>query len=374
MKNILFYTEVSPFPTNGGERIRSFGLIKALSKSGYNIFAIINNEDNVNLKDYNLSNVSYMGYTRKKYSFLEKCFLSYLFRKNKIIISIFNGILQQNRIDLAFLDYAFVGQYISYFKQRGIPVILSTHNAQSNLRVQFVTVGIANKIRKQQQVFMEKRHERIFFRKVDSLIVVSKEDFFYHKKFVQENKIVVIPNFLDDSLYSISSYDKMNNIVMTANFNAFMNFEGIKWFLRYVWDDKLAKKTKLLLVGKGSKEIILKLGNYPSVEAIGTVDNVIPYIVNSKAVIIPLLHGSGSRLKCLEAMALKTQIIGTAKGVEGIECNSFIIADNPEDFRQKLNDLLDKPTEIDENAYAIFLQNYSLNKIIKSLKQLIDKF
>ena len=61
-----------------------------------------------------------------------------------------------------------------------------------------------------------------------------------------------------------------------------------------------------------------------------------PYIAQAAGVIVPLLHGSGTRLKCLEAMALRTPIIATSKGVEGVERVIFIIADTGQAFRQTL--------------------------------------
>ena len=71
------------------------------------------------------------------------------------------------------------------------------------------------------------------------------------------------------------------------------------------------------------------------IRALGEVDDMKPYIGKARATVVPLLHGSGTRLKCIESMALKTQLISTNVGAEGIEHEgSIIIADNPQIFKK----------------------------------------
>jgi glycosyltransferase involved in cell wall biosynthesis len=56
---------------------------------------------------------------------------------------------------------------------------------------------------------------------------------------------------------------------------------------------------------------------------------------SSRAMIVPLRAGSGSRLKVLEAMAMGRPVISTTKGVEGLELEAdehFLRADTPEEF------------------------------------------
>lgn len=94
------------------------------------------------------------------------------------------------------------------------------------------------------------------------------------------------------------------------------------------------------------------------------VENIQPYISKAKVSLIPLLHGSGTRLKCLESMALKTLIVGTNKGIEGISHeNNILVADRADEFQKALLDILKNKIDIvdkTENAYRLFLEHYSL--------------
>jgi glycosyltransferase involved in cell wall biosynthesis len=113
------------------------------------------------------------------------------------------------------------------------------------------------------------------------------------------------------------------------------------------------------------------------VEAIGEVDDLKPYIAGARASIVPLLNGSGTRLKCLEAMALRTQLISTTKGSEGIEHGgSVLIADTPEDFRNRIIEVINNKINTVEEAYRVYEDKYSFepNQMILSerIKSLID--
>lgn len=373
--NILFFTEISPFPINGGERIRSYGLLKSLSELGYKITAIITNRDNVDLANYNIKNVEYKEYKIPNKSKFDRITCLHYFKKDKQLVLLFNQIINDRKIDLAFLDYAFIGQYISFFKQKNIPVIYGTHNAQSFLTQQMSTKGLFRKLRKMQNVLMQKIHEQIFFKKADQVIVVSNEDKELHSKFINPKKIQIIPNFLDETRYNTDSYEKENYIVMTANFGAFMNFHGLKWFIEEVWNEELDTKLKFLLVGKKSEEALVEINNsklFKNIIAIGEVDNINPYISKAKASVIPLLEGSGSRLKCIEAMALKTPIISTSKGVEGIQSNNVIINDSSIDFRKTLLNI-DDITISEESLYNEFISSYSIQAVKPKLEKVIHK-
>lgn len=373
--NILFFTEISPFPINGGERIRSYGLLKSLSELGYKITAIIANSDNVDLANYNIKNVEYKEYKIPNKSKFDRITCLHYFKKDKQLVLLFNQIINDRKIDLTFLDYAFIGQYISFFKQKNIPVIYGTHNAQSFLTQQMPTKGLFRKLRKMQNVLMQKIHERIFLKKADQVIVVSNEDKELYSKFINPKKIQIIPNFLDETRYNTDSYEKENYIVMTANFGAFMNFHGLKWFIEEVWNEELDTKLKFLLVGKKSEEALVEINNsklFKNIIAIGEVDNINPYISKAKASVIPLLKGSGSRLKCIEAMALKTPIISTSKGVEGIQSNNVIINDSSIDFRKTLLNI-DNITISEESLYNEFISSYSIQAVKPKLEKVIYK-
>ncbi len=93
----------------------------------------------------------------------------------------------------------------------------------------------------------------------------------------------------------------------------------------------------------------------------GEQDDLKGLIRNARISIVPLLTGSGTRLKCIEAMALKTQIVSTSRGSEGIEHEgNILIADSATEFRDKILEVLDGKVDTTDKAYDIFMAKYSL--------------
>ena len=375
--NVLFLTSISPFPINGGEKLRSYALLKMLSNIGARVTAIINESHNIP----DIHNIRFILFPFKNYlSKIHLINITGIFRRNNTLVKLLDELTSDEKFDIAFIDYYFYGQYIPYFKKKGIKVIYGTHNAEARLYLQRKAKNLKDLFYIVFEYIIQMAHERIFFPKTDTLIAVSKEDVKYYGKFIESGKIIYIPNLLEKSSYTLNAVKKDNYIVMSANFMAFQNYVGLEWFLKEVWNDLLSRKTTLKLFGLGSKKAYHELQpkyHPESVEAIGEVDDLKPYIAAARASIVPLLNGSGTRLKCLEAMALRTQLISTTKGSEGIEHGgSVLIADTPEDFRNRIIEVIDNKVNTVEDAYRVFEARYSFepNQIVLSerIKSLID--
>jgi glycosyltransferase involved in cell wall biosynthesis len=80
------------------------------------------------------------------------------------------------------------------------------------------------------------------------------------------------------------------------------------------------------------------------IELSGPVDDAIAEIGRARAAVVPLLSGSGTRVKIVEAWAAGTPVISTTVGAEGLpgEPGKHLrIADTPEDFARVVMEVLD---------------------------------
>jgi glycosyltransferase involved in cell wall biosynthesis len=96
--------------------------------------------------------------------------------------------------------------------------------------------------------------------------------------------------------------------------------------------------------------------------------------MRSKALmIVPLLSGSGMRIKIVEGMSLGKAIVSTSIGAEGIEANRGVdiaIADLPEQFANKTIELLTSKEQIikmGQNAQRFAFENLDNNKLTQNL-------
>lgn len=375
--HILFITEVSPFPTHGGERLRTLGLITAVAELGHEVTAVVANDDGADIKKYSIKGVEFIEYNfKKRYTNIFNKTSGY-YTKDKQLNRLIETLLMEKKINIAFIDYFFLGQYISFFQKKGIKVIYGTHNAQSLLTKQNISGNLFRRLRMSALFITQYFHERIYLPKTDYLIVVSNEDKKYYTGFVNPGKISIIQNFININDYKPAS-KKRNYLAISGNFHSFQNKLGAGWFIRNVWDKDLWDKTELLLAGKGSDEFLDDLEkdiSFKQIKATGTVDDIKPFIASAKASIVPLFHGSGSRLKCIEAMALNTQVISTRLGAEGIEHQETImIAENESEFRKQIFKVLNNEDIKTNEARLVCLEKYSIKPVKKTIEKILSEF
>jgi glycosyltransferase involved in cell wall biosynthesis len=263
----------------------------------------------------------------------------------------------------AILDYGFMGAQLRPIAQLGIPVVLGTHNLESAVTAQVPkssSQGCAA-IRLRQTI--ETIHERWFFPRADAVICVSEEDRKAYEAFIPSGRLHVIPNFIDIP-DRFGQAEKPARLVMSGSFGNFQNQEGLKWFATRVWDQELRAKASLHVVGKMSDDAVRLLGDVPGIVGVGAKDDLLVEIAASRCSIVPLLHGGGTRLKCLEAMAVRTPVVTTSKGCEGIAHDgAFWVADTPQAFKRAILDVLSGGENVERRvtkARAIFDSVYSL--------------
>lgn len=374
LSHILFFTKIAPFPPYGGEKIRSIELMKLLSQQAQTL-TVVCPQLPENPEKYGIdTNVKFVLLPEIKRSRIgQKLFnkIGYFIRERSFT-KLIAELHRCQPIGLAFIDYEFLGQYIRYFKQLGVPkVIYGTHNAQSVLTRQQKKSSLLGKADLRVKYWLHVRHERQYFRQADQLVVVSEEDAKFHAAFVDTKKIVVLPNFLDERIYSfgtISKAERKDRVIMTANFLSFQNIAGAVWFLDKVWDKSLSNRFNLTLVGLGSREFLDNFAQDrpapPHCVALGEVDDVKGLIAASICAIVPLTHGSGSRLKVLEAMALGVPLVATPTGAEGIRHQGTIfVTDSVVQFRTyltKISDMAEPDYEqLRKNLRSVFCRYYS---------------
>lgn len=191
------------------------------------------------------------------------------------------------------------------------------------------------------------------------------------------NKIHVIPNgAVLTEIKPVSQQKVTKNLLFVGSLNYSPNDLGLQWFITSVLPN-ITQKYKLQIIGSGSPsiELVGLVNNAPNIEFLGFVESLGPYYANSDIVVIPILTGSGTRLKALEAMSHQCAIISTSKGVEGLEIsNQVIIQDTPTEFAKSIDEIL-LDTELKESlgnkARRLIEESYSWDiigkKIFKSI-------
>ncbi len=152
------------------------------------------------------------------------------------------------------------------------------------------------------------------------------------------------------------------------------NLEGLTWFLENVWQKVIQKHPNITLhiAGRNTPDEWLKK-EISNVIIHGEVEDAREFITAHPIMIVPLLSGSGMRVKILESMALSRVTITTTLGLEGIDAaadTEILIADTAEDFVQQISfcmDNADALPQIGARARAFIEEHFDNKKIAARL-------
>ena len=209
----------------------------------------------------------------------------------------------------------------------------------------------------------------------DAMIPITKRDGDILKSLGCKLPLHVSPtgiNILDFSKYKAKP--EFPSIFHIGALDWSPNQEGIDWFLKNIWRKLHAKypELKFYIAGRNAPDYIRNIKD-PNVVFLGEVDDAYTFMESKAIMIVPLLSGSGMRIKIIEGMALEKSIVSTSIGAEGIGVShdfDILIADDPEKFISGIESLLnnfDKFEALGRNAGTFVEENYNNLSISKAL-------
>lgn len=386
---ILFVTEIKPYPTYGGIYLHIYNVLSSLSQH-FRVVVLAPSVD----EDCPLLNQIVDWFELPAYDIDWWARASngrYLLLPRPTWTTCLRKILQEHRPQVVWFNYGHWGQYVSLIHQFGAVAIMQTQNIQSELtqqRASTMQFGLSS-------IFMwlrwraEAAHEHYHFRHFDRIISVTEFDRRYHARFVGDTRSLMLPNYINRARY-INEESKSehlaptraeNILIMTGHFESFQNIQGIRWFMEQVWVllHQQLPDICLYLLGNGAKTLPAEWFADGTVQAIDEVPSVAPYLWHATVAIVPILHGSGMRIKIIEAIACKLPVISTTLGAQGINImhgESIMLADTPSDFAQSIVTLLKdkaKRIQIARNGIGILERYYTTEVVTEQIRQLIQE-
>jgi polysaccharide biosynthesis protein PslH len=198
---------------------------------------------------------------------------------------------------------------------------------------------------------------------------------------VAKRPVEVIPNCVDVGSYAgITAARQTARLIYTGSFGYYVNYDAMCWYLGEVQPLVAAAMPEVEVVITGDhKGLPLPLPPANKVTLTGFVDDVRPYIASATISLAPILEGGGTRLKILEAMALRTPVISTSKGAEGLDIEPgyhLLVADTPAEFATAVLSLLNNPDEAQRlatNAYELVSTRYDWDAVLPRFLDLVEK-
>jgi sugar transferase (PEP-CTERM/EpsH1 system associated) len=182
------------------------------------------------------------------------------------------------------------------------------------------------------------------------VLVTSAREASLLKSSLPNATVHVVPNGVDlehfRDAHDVREID--DHIVFTGSMDSYPNVDAVLHFARECWPliRSNAPRVTWAIVGRNPPSSVLKLGKIPGITVTGSVPDVRPYLAGANVAIAPLRIGSGTRLKILEAFAMRKAVVSTSLACEGLDVipgKHLIVADQPEAFARQVLNLLQDP-------------------------------
>jgi len=272
------------------------------------------------------------------------------------------GLLASGSFDVVVCD--FLAPAANFDLNANIPVVVFEHNVEAILwrrQADHQRNPIARLLYRLEAAKML-RYESTVIRRFDHVAAVSDADARWFRARVGASRVTIVPTGVDITQYAglAQAQPDEHLIVFVGSMDWEPNVDGVLHFCRAILPAVRERipRARFRIVGRNPVPAIRGLAS-ESVEVTGSVDSVIPHLLQAAVVVVPLRSGGGTRLKILEAMAMGKAIVSTTIGAEGLDLtdgSEIILADQPGNFADAVVRLMRNPGErrsIEVNAAAV---------------------
>ncbi|NTW33112.1 MAG: glycosyltransferase family 4 protein [Bacteroidetes bacterium] len=383
----------SPYPPIEGGAIAMNNITQGLIKAGHFVKVLAVNTPKYNIKinelpeDYKkntcyeslyidtsikITDAFFNLFTGKSYN-VER-FISKKF-ENKII-----EILSFTEFDVIQLESIFIAPYIDTIRRYSkAKIVLRAHNIE-HLIWDRLAENCNSFIKKKYLKHLAKtlkKYEYNTIEKVDGVAAITQHDADFFINVCSDIPIIDIPvgiNF--ENIDESQGKREFPGLFHIGSMDWIPNQEGVRWFIFNVWNEiiKTYPDLKVFLAGRNMPQWLKNL-NIEGVIVAGEVSDAHNLMQSKSIMIVPLLSGSGMRVKIVEGMAYGNTIISTTIGAEGISCinnENILIADNPSEFILAIGKCLNNPDYSDmigSNAKQLIKKMYDNSIITEKLIQ-----
>jgi len=407
--NILFLTQIVPFPPDAGPKVKTYHVLRALVNQGHSVtlVAFVRPEEeqhiptlekictavhSVPIRRSRIADAVYMlrSYLTERPFLIERDDL----RPMQVLV---NKLVLEGNFHFIHADQLTMTQFAirgaSAFADKKPRVIFDAHNAvwtivermQENARW-FLKPILGTEMKR------VKRYEGELLNTVDHVLAVTDVDkagleealnFSKARKGERVAPITVIPIAVDtQQLQPIKRTPNSMNIVTLGTLHYPPNADGIRWFINEVFPliQKRVPEATLTIIGKNPpKDFLDAATHHPkTIKVTGYVPELAPYFEKSAVMVVPVRAGGGMRVRILEAFAYAMPVVTTTIGLEGINAEpgkDVLVADTETDFANHVSDLLENKSlqeKLSVNGRNLAITKYDWQVVLSAMMPIYE--
>ena len=358
MRRVLFITTSKVNDATGGS---------ICSDRNYESLKDIFGKNNVDI--FTIENYSYNKYINSlfKYLFAFKGYLSGLSSNN---ISQVDIMIKNNKYSDIFIDNSLLGIMAKKLKSKYSN--LRIHTFFHNIELDFMKQSIKhNRLRFKIILHAIYFNEKCACKYSDNVICLNQRDNLLLYKYYRRKADIQIPITIKDYYFENKSFTpnkKRKGLFLGSYF--FGNIDGIVWFCEKVLP---YLNIEFTIVGTNMDKIINDIKINEKIHVYSNVTDLRPYFEDADLMILPIVSGSGMKVKTAEALMYGKFIIGSTEALTGydVDSNVALICDKPEDYINAINNL-DIKYKFNQASRDLYLKKYSYKASIDLFSKLIN--
>ncbi|GJM39848.1 MAG: glycosyl transferase family 1 [Ardenticatenaceae bacterium] len=388
--NILFLSRWYPFPPNNGSKLRVFHLLRALAaKHNITLLSFREQQEVVDMDAPEIQALCSEIHTVPwpKFNPTSGTSIAGLFNpKPRSVLDSHSPemaakiqqLIAENQFDVIIASQVGTAGYGRQFQN--IPALFEEVEMGIYYEQLAQAASFKSKLRYRLTLTKQTNYLRELLQYFDTCTVVSEPEQRLVKTAVPGyQNVEIIPNCMNLEEYSQVRVPKRpNSLIFTGSFTYHVNHQAMEWYVGEVNPLVQAQipDVQLSITGDHAN---LPLPPANNVTLTGFVDDIRSLISSSCISLAPIFMGGGTRLKILEAMALRTPVVATSKGAEGLDVEDgkhLLLADTPQAYANAVVSLLRNPDlyqSIAENGYQLIAEKYDWPSVTPHFLNLVQR-
>lgn len=355
-ENALFLSAEAPYPAIGGGALRSASLLEYLAQR-FNVDAVLFAHSQAQSPAASIP----PGKVRRSMEIdlpdHARTFAARAWRNGKRLVhdrppllDRFSGFQQQvaqfvasQRYAVAVIEHFWCAPYLTSIRESSQKTVLDLHNIESVWHASLAASSPPFSAWAHQRFSRAyRRLENEWLPRFDGILVASEAD---RQRILSCNRqVFVYPNAI--RAVQDAKRGEEDVIAFSGNLEFEPNRAAVAYFKAHVWPllHRRFPTLRWRIIGKNPEAVANLVANDASIELVGPVDDAVDCLSRSKVVVVPVLAGSGTRIKILEAWGAGAPVVSTSLGAEGLDAQDgrhLLLADDPAAFAKKVSLLLE---------------------------------